>query len=369
MIVCIRTDASVEIGSGHVMRCLTLAEALRDKGAMVSFICRELQGNLIGYIVDKGFFVHHLPAPENIVEPLKGTKHACWLGVPWQADAKEVWAILEAPAKPGWLVVDHYALDHGWETLVRPLVGKIMVIDDLADRCHDCDMLLDQNLYEQMDIRYEGLLPVRCKKFLGPKHALLRPEFLEARRTLQERNGIIRRILIFFGVSDQTNETSKALRAIISLNRPDINLDVVVGSVNPHMEEIKALCRIIPNATYHCQIDNMAELMASADLAIGAGGTTTWERSYLGLPSIIVVIADNQQETSNAVAAAGVSLVLGRGDAVTEDALARAIMYFLSNVDVTKEMGRKAEKIMGNAFSSNNAALLQAILEGQIVAS
>jgi UDP-2,4-diacetamido-2,4,6-trideoxy-beta-L-altropyranose hydrolase len=367
--VCIRTDASVEIGSGHVMRCLTLAETLRETGAKVAFLCRELPGNLIGYIEEKGFFVHRLPAPEKATNLFEGTKHAQWLGVPWQTDAKEVSKALDALPLQQWLVIDHYSLDAGWEKQMRPLVGSIMVIDDLADRCHECDLLLDQNLYVNMESRYVGLLPARCKKFLGPRYALLRPEFREARRSLRERDGIVRRILIFFGTSDQTNETGKALRAITTLNRPDISLEVIVGSVNPHKEEIKQLCQGLTNATYHCQVGNMAELMSSADLAIGAGGATTWERCYLELPSITVVLADNQQETSNAVAAAGASMVLGRSGEVTEDALARAISNFLKNMPVTKKMGTRAGEIMGNRFTTECESLIKVMLEEQIAAS
>jgi UDP-2,4-diacetamido-2,4,6-trideoxy-beta-L-altropyranose hydrolase len=367
--VCIRTDASIEIGSGHVMRCLTLAETLREKGATVVFLCRELPGNLIGYIKEKGFFVHRLPAPEKANSLFEGTKHAQWLGVPWQTDAKEVSKALGALPLQQWLVIDHYALDAGWEKQMRPLVGRIMVIDDLADRCHESDLLLDQNLYVNMESRYDGLLPARCKKFLGPKYALLRPEFREARRTLRERDGIVRRILIFFGASDQTNETGKALRAITSLNRPDISLDVIVGGVNPHKEEIKSLCQKIPNATYHRQVANMAELMASADLAIGAGGTTTWERCYLKLPSITVVLADNQQETTNAVASTGASLVLGRSGEVTEVSLARAITHFITNVTATNEMGIQAGKVMGDRFTTECKTLIEILLEEQIAAS
>ncbi|MDD2467319.1 MAG: UDP-2,4-diacetamido-2,4,6-trideoxy-beta-L-altropyranose hydrolase [Desulfobulbus sp.] len=368
MKVVFRVDASIQIGSGHVMRCLTLAEALRGKSATVIFICRELPGNLLGYIEEKGFLVHQLPVPKQVAEHLKGTKHANWLGVPWQTDAREVLEILESEYKPDWLVVDHYALDRAWETQILPHVGKIMVIDDLADRRHDCDLLLDQNLYDKMEERYDNLVSKDCKKLLGPRYALLRKEFHEVRKALRERDGIIKRILIFFGAVDKTNETEKALHAVLSLNKPDMKIDVVVGSANSHKDKIKAFCQKIPNATYFCQVDNIAELMASADLAIGAGGTTTWERCYLELPSITIVVAENQEETSRAVAAVGASVVLGHGGEVKEETIANEINLFLANIPFTKEMGKRAGELMGERLESANCYVVSAILEGQLAA-
>ncbi|WP_069473702.1 UDP-2,4-diacetamido-2,4,6-trideoxy-beta-L-altropyranose hydrolase [Candidatus Marithrix sp. Canyon 246] len=265
MEILIRTDASEQIGSGHVMRCLSLANELRQK-ARVSFICQELPGNMCDYIEQQGYPVHSN-------------------------------AILAAENKLiDWLIVDHYSIDAQWETTMRPYVRKIMVIDDMANRKHDCDLLLDQNLYVDMESRYHDLVPQHCKQLLGPKYALLRPEFLSARQTLRKRDGSIKRILIFLGGSDPTNETTKALDAIKLLNYPDIAVDVVVGASNPHKEQIKQLCASLPNSSYYCQVSNMAELMVKADLAIGAGGSTNWERCCLGLPSLVITIAENQEE-------------------------------------------------------------------------
>lgn len=346
MNVFIRTDASVVIGSGHVMRCLTLAETLREAGATVVFLCRDLPGNLIGHIEEKGFFVLRLTAPKNVVSDLDGTKHAQWLGVPWQADAKEVLVFLNSQTRPDWIVVDHYALDYGWETQIRPFVGNIMVIDDLADRCHECDLLLDQNLYDQMETRYEGLLPEKCVVLLGPKYALLRPEFLEARKNLTKREGSLRGILIFFGGSDNTNETAKALEALMSLNLHGVSLDVVVGDGNPHKDRIKQACSVLPHTSYYCQVTTMANLMLSADLAIGAGGSTTWERCAVGLPTIAISVADNQVPIAETAVKAGVLFYLGASQCVTVECLRTSILYALKNPGVLKKMSEKAFKLV-----------------------
>ena len=175
MTIIFRTDASLLIGSGHVMRCLTLADELRLRGSNVMFICREHPGNLIDLIKDKGFTVAALQQPktEYFMTP-EDVAHAAWLGVSWKNDATDTIPIL-GKTKPSWLIVDHYAIDCRWENMLRHHVGKIMVIDDLADRSHDCDLLLDQNLYQDMETRYNHLVSNSCLKFLGPKFALLRP--------------------------------------------------------------------------------------------------------------------------------------------------------------------------------------------------
>ncbi|MFZ5632096.1 MAG: UDP-2,4-diacetamido-2,4,6-trideoxy-beta-L-altropyranose hydrolase [Bacillota bacterium] len=348
MNVVIRTDASVQIGSGHVMRCLTLASQLRGKGARVSFVCRELTGNLCSLAEEKGFRVYRLPYSES----LSGDNM-------WEADAEQTAAVLKRAGNIGWLILDHYALDSRWESQMRPNVKNIMVIDDMADRPHDCDLLLDQNLSKNMETRYEGLVPVHCRKLLGPRYALLRPEFREARKHLRERGGSVRRILVFFGGSDPTNETAKALEAIRRLNRPDIAVDVVVGGANPHKEQIKQLCSVMPSTTFYCQVDNMAELMARADLAIGAGGTATLERCFLGLPSIVLVVAQNQYETAAAVADAGALWVLGWFHEVSVERIQQAVARAVGSPEALREMGKKAVELMGN----HQYDVLQALME------
>lgn len=312
MNIVFRTDASLQIGTGHVMRCLTLADELRQREAVVSFICREHPGNLIGLIEGKGYRVKQLPQPSSeFLATSEDVAHSAWLGVPWQQDATETLAAL-GEAQPAWLIVDHYALDRRWEQTLRPSVGKIMVIDDLADRAHDCDLLLDQNLYQDMETRYDQLVPATCAKLLGPKYALLRPEFALARKNLRQRDGQVRRILVFFGGVDPTNETAKAVHALASIADRPFAVDVVVGSGNPHKQQIENLCAEHEGFHYHCQVDNMAELMAAADLAIGAGGTATWERCAVGLAAIVISVAENQRELAEMSARNGLCFYLGK---------------------------------------------------------
>jgi len=302
MNIVIRADASTELAYGHVMRCLTLADKLKTKHANITFICRPAQGHLCDYIEEKGYVVLRLSSTDNN----------------WQTDAKQTIEFLVASDNViDWLVVDHYHLDARWEMAMRPHVKKIMVIDDMANRKHDCDLLLDQNFYVDVESRYLNLVPQHSKQLLGRKYSLLRPEFSLARQNLRKRDGYIKRIFIFLSGSDPTNETAKVLEGIRLLNYPDIAVDVVVGISNPYREQIKELCASLPNTFYYCQVSNMAELMARADLAIGAGGSTTWERCCLGLPSIVVILDKNQEELTNDTAKTQAIINLGWYDKVT----------------------------------------------------
>jgi UDP-2,4-diacetamido-2,4,6-trideoxy-beta-L-altropyranose hydrolase len=342
----IRADASVAIGIGHLMRCLSLAEALRKRGAKILFICREVPGSCRDVVMAKGFPVCLLSGEE----PFDAVQDA------EQTASKIV-------TKPDWLVVDHYGIGLEWERRLRPQVGRIMVIDDLADRPHDCDLLLDQNLFDDMARRYNGLTPHECRLFLGPQYALFRGEFITARQTLRERDGIVRRILIFFGGSDPTNETEKTLLAIQKLKRFDIALDIVVGTANPNSAKICGICTATPNAVFHRQIGNMAELMANADLAIGAGGTTTWERCFLGLPALIVVVADNQIGPSQAADNKGLVRFVGKSAEVTVDSLVGAIGEALRQPDELAVMATKCLTFIGQREAPVNDKIVACLNE------
>lgn len=317
MRVFFRCDASIQIGAGHVMRCLALAEELRNTGATVGFLCREYPENLMDRIVGKGFQVYRIPldqkSPPLVVEDGSSGKGE-WSGMDWQTDAVQVEAVLERERRYGqidWLIVDHYGLDARWEQRMHSYARKIMVIDDLADRPHDCDLLLDQNFYRDMDTRYDGLVPDRCQKLLGPKYSLLRREFQVARRNLGKRTGEVNRILVFFAGADKTNETVKAVKAIQLLDKPEVAVDVVVAEMNLQREGIRKLMAAMPNATFYCQPENLAELMAKADLSIGASGSTTWERCCLGLPTLVVPLAENQRAVARDLAEEGAVFLLG----------------------------------------------------------
>lgn len=309
MKIVFRVDSSIQVGSGHLMRCLTLAERKRKQyHADIIFVMRDLEGSLVDLVEKKGFKSIILPK-SNVVYNLNDYEK--WLTVPQNVDAEEVKKILQDIGQVDLLVVDSYAIDIKWEIIARPFVKQIMVIDDLANRKHDCDILLDQNFYLDKESRYNDLVPSHCKLCLGPEYALFREEFYEAKKKVRKRDGTIKNILVFFGGSDVTNETLKALKAIVMLERADIIVNVIVGQSNQHKNMIASFCNNYDYMNYFCQVDNIAEFMDEADLSIGAGGTTTWERLFLELPSIVISIAENQEKICEDCAKKGFIRYLG----------------------------------------------------------
>lgn len=334
MNIVIRADAAVHIGSGHIMRCLTLADELRERGSTVQFVCRAWEGNLERYIAAKGYDCLLLPRPaEPYAEP--GKLYASWLGASARQDAEETLAAIAEGAtkdiaeKPiDWCITDHYGIDAEWHGILRQRARHIMVIDDIANRKHDCDVLLDQNLYDNAEERYKERVPAHSRLALGPEYALLRPEFRIARERLGDkliRKGSIRRIMVFFGGSDPSNETAKAVKALQMLNHPDIEADIIVGVANPRREEIENICAESPNIHFHCQVPNMSDFMTHADLALGAGGSTTWERCCLGLPALTIIIAENQAEMTETATRRALQWNLGWNAHVSPSSIAEAI--------------------------------------------
>lgn len=331
MRILVRADASRQIGVGHVMRCLTLAEALRQQGGETTFVCRELPGNLCDFLEQRGTVrVLRLPVPAG--------KDA----VDWQTDARQVQDLLGSEPPMDWLVVDHYSLDRRWEQLMRHVARRIMALDDVADRPHDCDLLLDQNLWDAPDDRYDGLVPSGSRRLFGPHYALLRPEFAAARATKAARDGAIRRVLVFFGGTDPTNETSKALEAFRLLGRDELAIDVVIGAQHPEREQITAQVASLSGARLHVQTSAMARLMADADLALGAGGSASWERCCLGLPALMVSVAPNQEGIAEACDRHGAGIYLGPAPEITAHGLHEALRDLLASPGKVKRLAERA---------------------------
>jgi UDP-2,4-diacetamido-2,4,6-trideoxy-beta-L-altropyranose hydrolase len=294
MRIVFRVDSGAQMGSGHLMRCLTLANELRQSGANISFVSRLHSGHLIDKLETAGYFVYKLAAPLGKKDNSKG--YEAWLGVSVAQDMNETLGMLKGQIYD-WMVVDHYALDKTWESALRVNAKKIMVIDDLADRSHDCDLLLDQNYFGQhLEARYKQLVSEACKCLLGPKYAMLQPEYKAFREALSEHKGAIDRVLVFFGASDLSDNTSKVLDALGQDKLSHLDVDVVAGINHPNLENIVRLVEKRPNTFFYQDVPSLAGLMASADLIVGAGGATTWERMCLGRPALIVSVAENQKQ-------------------------------------------------------------------------
>ena len=312
MQITFRVDASLQIGTGHVMRCLTLADALVAKGAHCEFICREHSGHLIEHIRSKGYTVHSLALHSETDTDLT---HSAWLGAT-QAQDVQACAHILAHLQPDWLVVDHYALDARWEGALAEHCSQVMVIDDLADRPHSCQLLLDQT-FGRASEDYQPLVPRGCQLLCGSNYALLRPEFAALRPYSLERRAQApqRELLINLGGVDKDNITGQVLTALLASPLPkDCRITVVMGSTAPWLEEVRRQASELPwpNRVL-AGVDNMAQLMADSDLAIGAAGTTAWERCCLGLPALMLVLADNQRKVAQSLAGTGAAAVLHGG--------------------------------------------------------
>ncbi|MCM2461606.1 UDP-2,4-diacetamido-2,4,6-trideoxy-beta-L-altropyranose hydrolase [Pseudomonas sp. CG7] len=313
MKVVFRTDASLQIGSGHVMRCLTLAEALRAEGAECYFICREHPGHLLDVIRGKGFNAYGLSSADNCSDPDMSARqtieltHTHWLGTTQYQDAKICAPILEK-IMPEWLIVDHYALDAEWEASLQTFFTRLLVIDDLADRKHICDVLIDQNLgHAEQD--YTALVPNDCRLMIGPQYALLRPEFARLRKQSLKRrvSPRLEHILVTMGGIDQANATGWTLHALKTCALPvSCQISVVMGLNAPNLAKVADAAANMPWPTeVLVNITDMGERMASADIVIGAAGGTSWERCCLGVPTIMVVLADNQKSGAKALLSSG----------------------------------------------------------------
>ena len=340
-----RTDASLQIGSGHVMRCITLADNLRENGIEVQFICRDHPGHLCAFIENHDFSVTRLASSTQHFSA-GDRPYSKWLGSTQEEDAAQTIAALENE-RCDWLIVDHYALDIQWEKKLRRFANRIAVIDDLADRVHDCDLLIDQNYrLSGHENRYDALVPVSCEKLLGPKYALLRPEFLQLRASLKPRSGLIKRVMVFFGAVDACNMTIKALNGMAQLKCEEMVVNAVVGMANQNRGVIREICEAHKNFAFHDYESNIAELMSEADLSIGAGGGTMWERCCLGLPTILVSAAANQDPGCEAVSDSGAGIFLGDADATTSSLIANAVNTVCASPSLVRSISRRAMELV-----------------------
>ena len=336
--VVFRVDAGVHIGAGHVMRCLSLATALRAFGSESLFVCRAHDGHLAALIEAQGHPVHLLPRMPDAPRD--------WLGADWPTDAEQTLHAIDGLA-PDWLVVDHYGIDSRWEARVGAAAQRRLVIDDLADRPHDADLLLDQNL-QPGPARYAERLPARTRTLLGPRFALLRPQFarLRAARRLPRGQGL-QRLLAFAGGSDSTDLLSKVARAWQDLpasRRP--RLDLVVGRDSQNLSRLRDLAAGLPDCTLHVQTAEMAALIAAADLMVTAGGSVNWERCCLGVPALVCETAANQHDNVHELSRARTAIALGRAEVLDEATLAAWLARLAARPSMLCRLGERAGRLV-----------------------
>jgi len=293
--IVIRADASLLMGTGHIMRCITIANELRLQGANCYFVTRPHAGNIIEKIIQHEHQCLLLSeGPENYQSE---SEYGKWLGCSQKQDAQETLELIKK-LKVDFCIVDHYALDISWERVIKTKTDNIVVIDDLANRNHVCKLLIDQNAGRELN-DYFGLVPENCILLMGPKYSILRKEFSDLRNaSLDRRDKInLETVLISLGGIDFANATEDVLIALKHSKLPlDCRLTVVLGNQNPWKDTISATIKTLP---WHTKLlidaKEMAQLLSDSDLVIGAAGSSAWERCALGVPTIMIVVADNQK--------------------------------------------------------------------------
>ena len=350
MLIVFRVDSSIKIGIGHTMRCLTLADEFKRRGATTLFIVRTLQGNIYKTILKRGHEYVLLSEPDKTDKLISDDDvvHANWLEVPWDIDAKETIKALGG-RRPNWLVIDHYAIDCKWHKKLRSSVDDIFVIDDLADRVLDCDLLLDQT-YMRNEDSYKNKVPVDCRMLLGSQFSVLKPEFSNIRPEAikkRKKQKSINRILVAMGGMDPDNVTSKIIEGLALVEWKNLPyIDVVLNSNAPHLNDINKLARKHPlKITTSTDVDDMEERIIDADLAFGAGGTTSWERCCLGLPTIMTVNADNQKETARQLSIHGAVKTIGNIETVDCYKVKEITETLLNNNNLFKIMSDQSFKV------------------------
>lgn len=356
MQVAFRVDAGMTMGSGHVMRCATLAHALVSKGYRVCFYTRPQAGDLCEWLVNQGFFVIKLE-PGNNAQDLHSTVHGSWLGTTQHEDARQTLAAVVG--RPNLWIVDHYGLDAYWHSLVANTIPTL-VIDDLADRQYRASLVLDQNL-GRTPTDYSGL--TTAEVLTGLDYVLLRSEFLAARQFSHIRQ-TLEHIVITMGGVDQPNATGLALSALLSTPLATLRkVTVILGQANPHSEQISHVARLNKHIDIEVVqgVNNMAERLRQADLAIGAAGTTSWERCAVGLPTVIVELAANQKIAAEALTKSGAAERVNLSDLTSR--LPKLIKRIATTSGLLSQMSQQAYKLVDGHGTERVVARLMKTVE------
>ncbi|MBV4459660.1 UDP-2,4-diacetamido-2,4,6-trideoxy-beta-L-altropyranose hydrolase [Pseudomonas sp. COR58] len=349
----IRADASPTIGSGHIARCLPLARVLRAQGSHVAFACRRLPGHRLEALRAEGFETFALPERYPGEDPHQAIESM----LPWQADIDALAAQLEGHAAFDWIIADHYGLDHHWQTAARRWAPRIAAVDDLATRRYSVDLLLNQNL-SGLHEDYRPLLPAHCRTLLGPRYAMLREEFSCPPIDIKP---VARRVLVNFGGFDAARQTHHAMLALADFSELDV--DFVAGADNPAWTQMQALAETRPNWRLHSFVSDFHRRMTEADLFIGAGGGTSWERAALGLPTICIAVSNNQQANGEVMAAAGAHVFMGAREQVSVEQLRQAVGFVVSNPYLRQGLAERSRKLVdGRGALRVAAALAGAVL-------
>ena len=339
MLVVFRADTSTQLGSGHVVRCAALAQALQRAGARSVFLGAEEDGHMLGWLAAQGWETIALPPHRRAPD-----------AHPWQIDAATdadhtLKALGRLNARPDWLVADHYGIDDRWESAVQPAVGRMLAIDDLANRPHLADTLVDPNLQQRAD-RYRALVPTAGRALLGPRFALLRREFADLVPNVRRNANAPQRLLACVGGTDPLNALGTVLDAWELLTEPRPELDVAVGIGSPNVNELGERCSRLAGVKLHLQTPHMATLMERADLLLGSAGSISWERSCMGLPAIMGTTAENQRSNLELQARARTGISIGDWAQCSAARLAALIERVLDKPRLMARMASRSRRLV-----------------------
>lgn len=342
--IALRADASAATGLGHIKRILALGLALRQLGAEVKLLARDLGVDVAATMASTGIGFEKLPAPSRAMTKADSPPYAHWAGVDWQQDAADTVRTLKA-WQPDWIVVDHYSFDARWHRHVaEQLNARIAAIDDLADRDHAAAVLIDQNLADDHREKYRQRVQADTALLCGPRYALLAPAYASAPRVIPGDE--VRSIGIFMGGIDLANLSAVALRAcreVAGLGGP---IEIVVTRAHPHIDELERLAARWPNTTIVSDLPDLAGFFGRHDLQIGAGGGAIWERCCLGAPTLALIAAANQQASLPGVAALGAVMLPTPATATDEKAVGEAVKSLLSSSERRRELSERSRELV-----------------------
>ena len=336
MTVVVRSDAGPEIGTGHIVRCAALAHLAMLRGHDAKIVGTGVDHVLAMWLQERG------------IELV-----TCY-GVSRPTDAERTSRYTKDLVESDWLVVDHYGLDASWETSVDKGAGRLLVIDDLADRRHACDALLDVGMHTVNGNRYAKLVGSETKLFFGPPYALIRDEFDEVQP--RQRSGVVDRILVYVGGGSKSGSVLRTIA--LALESADFSeISVIFLASEEELNEIADLVVRNQNFKGVSPMVDMPVLLDWADLVIGTCGTSTWERLLLGVPTMCLVTAENQRSDAELLAAAGATLNLGKSESLRMRDIVAVMMDLRESPSSVKAMSAAGLEIMKGRVSARKELL------------
>ena len=323
-----RVEASIAIGSGHIMRCLALAQAWQNLGGNAIFAVATDIGKLQTRLETEGITIHQLSVTSGSRE-----------------DGEAVIALAQKLGV-SWVVVDGYQFGANYQQQLKAAGLNLLFIDDYGHAKHySADLILNQNL--SADERFYPHRENDTQLLLGTNYALLRWEFWQWRHWKREIPQTARKIFVTLGGSDPDNVTLKVMHALSAIKTEALEVVVIVGGSNPHYDQLQAVAQASPfSMTLKQNVTNMPEWMAWADLAIAAGGSTNWELAFMGLPSVIITVAENQSAIAQQLGKMGVTISLGWHQNLTVNQLTAAISDLLSAQQKRQQMSEKGRQLV-----------------------